>query len=96
MHDRRLRQTRQPSGAPVWRVRRLSRLTPVGIVVFTTLVIFVVALIGKLLGATFSWWIMLLAIQSVPLLFLIGGLMSTGLRWLISKMAPKIDPKIDR
>ena len=43
-------------------------------------------MIGKLLGATYSWWIVLLAVQSVPLLFLTGGLMVIGLRELIARM----------
>lgn len=90
MHDRRLRlrqpdAPRQASAAPAWGARRLPRLTPVGAVVFTALAIFVIAVIGKLLGATYSWWIVLLAVQSVPLLFLIGGLMAIGLRELIAR-----------
>lgn len=91
MHDRRLRlrqpdAPRRPSAAPAWGDRRLPRLTPVGVVVFTALAIFVIAVIGKLLGATYSWWIVLLAVQSVPLLFLIGGLLAIGLRELIARM----------
>ena len=89
MHDRRLRQPdapRQASAAPAWGARRLPRLTPVGVVVFTALAIFVIAVIGKLSGATYSWWIVLLAVQSVPLLFLTGGLMVIGLRELIARM----------